>query len=184
MADARKNFAKCEVSTGYSAAATSIALSSGDGAKLPQPSTDGEFNLVWHDSTTYPDPADDPNVEIVRVTARSTDTLTVTRAQEGTSASTKNASGKTYKMVLGPTAKTVDDLLGSLSVQTVSGALNGSNTAFTIPNSFTGKSIIALNGMILAQDAHYTVSGTDITYLSAPPDYTGESINHVLVCLR
>lgn len=40
--------------------------------------------------TNYPDPSDDPYVEIVRVTGISTDTLTVTRAQEGTSASNKN----------------------------------------------------------------------------------------------
>jgi hypothetical protein len=85
-------------------------------------------------------------------------------------------------MVLGPTAKTIDDLLGSLSVQTVSGALSGANTAFTIPSSFTGSSIIALNGMILVQDADYTVSGTNITYLSAPPSLG--AVNHVLICLR
>src|SRR4051794_36524401 len=94
------NFGKCEVSTGYDASATSIELISGDGAKLPQPSTDGAFNLVWWNTSDYGDPADDPNVEIVRCTARSSDTLTVTRAQESTSASTKNASGKTYKVVL------------------------------------------------------------------------------------
>jgi hypothetical protein len=182
MADARKNFAKVTVSTGYDAAATSIALLAGHGAKLPQPSSDGAFNLVWWNSTDYPDPADDPNVEIVRVTARSTDTLTVTRAQESTSASTKNASGKDYKMLLGPTAKTIDDLIGSLSVQTVSGTLNGSNTAFTIPSSYTGKSIIALNGMILVENVDYTVSGTNITYSSAPPAMVG--VTHVLICLR
>jgi hypothetical protein len=182
VADARKNFAKGTLSTGISAGATSIVLSTGDGAKFPAPATDGAFNAVVWDSTTYPDPADDPNVEIVRVTARSSDTLTVTRAQESTSAAAHNTSGKTYKLVLGPTVKTIDDLLGSLSVQTVSGTLDGSNTAFTISNSFSGKSIIALNGMILVQDANYTVSGTNISYLSAPPDLTGA--NHVLICLR
>src|SRR4051794_25500964 len=100
MLDPVTNFAKCTVSTGYSAAATSVALSSGHGARFPQPSTDGAFNVVWWNETDYPDPADDPNVEIVRVTARSSDTLTVTRAQEGTSATTKNGSGKTYRMIL------------------------------------------------------------------------------------
>lgn len=100
MIDPVKNFAKATVSTTYDASATSIVLTSGHGAKFPAPSTDGAFNLVWWNSTDYPDPADDPNVEIVRVTARSTDTLTVTRAQEGTSASTKNTGGKVYKMML------------------------------------------------------------------------------------
>lgn len=103
------NFGKVTVSTGYSSSATSIVLSSGAGAKLP---SSYPFNLIWWNATDYPDPADDPNVEIVTVTAKSTDTLTVTRGQESTAASTKSTSSKTYKMVQGPTAKTVADLFG------------------------------------------------------------------------
>lgn len=98
--DIAKNFAKATVSTGYNAVATSIDLTTGHGAKFPA----APFNVVWWNSTDYADPSEDPNVEIVRVTAISTDTLTVTRAQEGTSASTKNTGGKTYKMAEGPTA--------------------------------------------------------------------------------
>lgn len=108
--DAVKNFAKVTVSTGYDASATSIVLTTGHGAKLPAPATDGAFNVVWWNSTDYSDPSDDPNVEIVRVTARSTDTLTVTRAQESTSATTKNTGSKTYKMILGATAKMITDI--------------------------------------------------------------------------
>lgn len=104
------NFGVVTVSTGYDASATSVALTSGDGAKLPQPSTDGSFNLVWYNATDYAAPHLDPNKEIVRCTARSTDTLTVTRAQEGTSASTKNTAAKTYVMVLAPTKKFRDDI--------------------------------------------------------------------------
>jgi hypothetical protein len=92
--DAVNNFVKVTVSTGYNASATSIVLNSGQGASLPA----APFNLTWWNSTDYPDPADDPNVEIVRVTNVSTDTLTVTRAYEGPAASTKNTAGKTYKM--------------------------------------------------------------------------------------
>ena len=112
--DPVKNFAKVEVSTGYDAAATSIVLTAGGGAKLPDPATDGAFNLVWWNDTDYKDPADDSNKEIVRCTARSTDTLTVTRAQEGTTATVKNVAGKTYKMVLAMTKKMKDDIGNAL----------------------------------------------------------------------
>jgi len=108
--DAVKNFGKVTVSTGYDASATNIVLSGGHGAKLPQPSSDGEFNLVWWNNTDYGDPSDDPNVEIVRCTARSTDTLTVTRNQESSGASIKNIAGKTYRMALVLTKKMMDDL--------------------------------------------------------------------------
>ncbi len=105
--DVRNNFGKVTVSTGYDAIATSIVLTSGHGAKLP---SSFSYNLVWYNSTDYPDPADDPKVEIVRVTNRVTDTLTVIRAQESTSATTKNTAAKTYKMALAVTKKMIDDI--------------------------------------------------------------------------
>lgn len=107
--DAIKNFAKVTASTGYNAAATSIVLNSGDGTKLGA----APFNLVWWNSTDFSDPSDDPNVEIVRVTVIATDTLTITRAQESTGASTKNAVGKSYKLIQCPTAKVVTDIFQS-----------------------------------------------------------------------
>lgn len=144
--DAVKNFAIVTVSQGYDAAATSIALSTGDGAKLPAPATDGKFNLIWYNATDYSNPADDPNVEIVRCTARSADTLTITRAQESTSATVKNTADKTYKMVLGMTKKKVNDMEddggwkkpikddGDLETWTYASA-----TTFTISGDKTGK---------------------------------------------
>lgn len=102
--DLAKNLAKCTVSTTYNSVAVTVVLTAGHGAKLPA----APFNLVWWDATLYPDPADDPNVEIVRCTAISTDTLTVTRGQESIAASNKNTGGSTYKMILALTAKVVN----------------------------------------------------------------------------
>lgn len=102
--DNAKNFAKVTVSTGYNSSDTSIVLTTGHGAKMPT----APFNAVWYNATDYSDPSDDPNVEVVRVTAVSTDTLTVTRGQEGISATTKNTGGKTYKMIAGLTAKVIN----------------------------------------------------------------------------
>ena len=109
--DGTKNFSKVEVSTGYDDNDTSIDLIGGDGAKLPNE----PFNAVWWNFTDYPSPTDDPDVEIVRVTGISTDTLTIVRAQEGTSAVAHNTVGKTYKMIAGLTSKTMTDIDNSLS---------------------------------------------------------------------
>ena len=114
--DAIINFGKVTVSQGYDENATSIVLAEGAGARLPDPSSAGQFNLIWWNSTDYPDPADDPNREIVRCTARSTDTLTVVRNQEGSGASTKNTADKTYRMILGLTKKVMDDMLATASI--------------------------------------------------------------------
>lgn len=104
------NHGKVTVSTGYDSVATSLALTAGHGARLPNPTISGAFNLVWWNATDYPDPSDDPNKEIVRCTARSSDTLTVTRGQEGSTAVAHNTGGKTYKMILPVTQKFVNDL--------------------------------------------------------------------------
>src|SRR5436309_5371952 len=81
MPDSHKNFAYSTVATAPSPAdtGTSLLVETGDGAKFPTP----PFNAsVW--------PAGDQplvtNAEIVRVTAISGDTLTITRTQEGTTA--------------------------------------------------------------------------------------------------
>lgn len=94
-----KNDSVVTVSTGYDTVATNIVLSSTHGSKLPQPSSDGTFYLVWINLTDYGSmPQNDPNLERVLVTSRSGDTLTVTRAQQGTTAKLHNVAGKTYVM--------------------------------------------------------------------------------------
>jgi hypothetical protein len=120
--DQPKNGAEVIVSTGYDAAATSVVLSGSEGAKLPDPSS-GNYNLVWFNSTDYQRPFDDPNCEIVRVTGKSSDTLTIVRPASGNSyngegssntAKTHNTSAKVYKMVLSLTSKTINDIDTSL----------------------------------------------------------------------
>ena len=64
---------------GISNSATSITLSSGDGAKFPSLSSPDVFYATLIDTSN--------NTEIVKVTARSTDSLTVVRAQDNTTAS-------------------------------------------------------------------------------------------------
>ena len=98
-----KNNAIVTVSIGYDNLATSVVLQAGDGAKLATP----PFNAEWWNSTDYTNPSNDPNKEIVRVTAISTDTLTITRGAE-TSAFTHNIAGKVYMMIAGLTAKTLN----------------------------------------------------------------------------
>jgi len=145
LADPVVNFGKVMVSTGYDNLATTIVLNSEEGLKLPNPSSDGPFNLIWYNSTDYPDPSDDPSVEIVRVTGKAADTLTITRAQESTLASNKNTVGKTYKMILAPTKKTITDInvqidshIAAISAHGSSGNVVGQTTLDTYFNTSTG----------------------------------------------
>ena len=161
--DATKNFAKVTVSTGYDDSATSIVLSSGHGALLPQPSTDNAFNLVWWNNSDYGDPSDDPNKEIVRCTARSTDTLTVTRAQESTGASIKNVAAKTYRMALVITKKVIDDIINVTSPKMLGMNLFDSSESLVVGDGTVALPIpLEFNGLNLT-DALCTVNTKGVT---------------------
>lgn len=174
--DAVKNFSKVTVSTGYDSTDVIIDLEAGYGDLLPDPSVK-EFNVVWWDSTTYEDPADDPRKEIVRVTGKSSDRLTVTRAQEGTLASTKNTSNKTYKMILGITAKMIEDIESSIgneiNNETPSGLINGTNKEFALANTPSPSSSLKLflGGMYMTVGEDYSIDGDTITFINSP--YSG-----------
>ncbi len=172
MLDNAKNFAKTTVSIGYNAAATSIVLQTGDGAKLPTVA----FNAVWYNSTDYPDPSDDPYVEIVRVTVIATDTLTITRAQESTTATAKNISGKVYKLIAGITAKVINTdipaIAGAPSVKNItSGSINDSNLTFGFAAQPT---ILFVNGQALLVGQGWSWTGSAVLLTS--PVGSGGSI--------
>lgn len=103
------NFGVVTASTGYNSAATTIVLTAGHGAKLP---STFPFILVWFNSTDYAGPHLDPNAEIIEVSNRSTDTLTVVRGREGTSAVNHNTADKTYTLYVTLT-KGMYDRIGS-----------------------------------------------------------------------
>jgi hypothetical protein len=156
MLDPIVNFGKVTVSTGYNSTDTTpIVLSIGHGSKLPNPSTDGSFNLVWYDSSTYASASDDPNVEIVRCIARAGDSLSLMRAQEGTLASNKNTSGKTYKMILSPTKKTITDI----KTEYESGVITHSSLSTGV-HGVGGSTVESTSGSASKVSTHATISSS------------------------
>ena len=139
LLDPVRDFALMTVSGSYVSTDSSVVLATGQGALLPDPSVEGAFNGTWFDATDYPDIVSDPNREIVRVTAVSGDTLTITRAQEGTYAANHNIPGKTYMIVFGLSKKFRDDIESYLEVpapmspQTIVTASVSGSCIFTEP---------------------------------------------------
>ena len=74
------NHAATTLASDVTAAATSFSVATGDGALFPTLTGSQFFYATLEDVT------DSTEFEVVKVTARSTDTFTVTRAQDGTSA--------------------------------------------------------------------------------------------------
>ncbi len=88
----RKNFSRAYLANALGAADTQMVVK--NTSTLPIADVSQIFRAVIWDYLTYPDPADDPDVEIVIAVWESGFTYTLTRGQEGTQAKDHPASSK------------------------------------------------------------------------------------------
>ena len=156
MSDAHKNFAYSTVLTAPSPAdsGTSLVVASGDGTKFPSV----PFNATVWPAGAQPTTA---NAEIVRVTNIATDTFTITRTQESTSARTIVVGDQIAATV---TAKTLTDAEITVATDTIWDAAgdlalgSGADTAARLAKGTPGQSLIP-DGTTLA----WTTIGTQPT---------------------
>lgn len=111
MPDQHANFAYSTVATAPSPATsgTSLGVQTGDGAGLPTP----PFNAVVCPANANPPRAS--SSEIVRVTAIVGDTLTIVRAQEGTSARTILVGDQIFAAITKKTLTDIEALISGVS---------------------------------------------------------------------
>lgn len=182
--DAIKDFAISTIAVAPSPTTSGVTLSvdSGHGDRFPQPSTDGECNLVIFPEDEQPLSS---NAEKVRLTGRVGDTLTITREQEGTTARDIQVGDI---IMLGVTAKYFNDLKDQILAQvettdvsgdTLSGLVNGSNQVYTVSNGSytTGKLVVYRNGVRQLKGTDWSEtdpSAGTFTFATAP--LTGDTI--------
>lgn len=130
--DGHANFAVSTVATAPSPATsgTSLTVASGNGVLFPAV----PFNATVWPVSAFPSAA---NAEIVRVTVVSGDVLTITRAQEGTSAQSVDT---TYAIAAAVTAKSLTDIQSNL-VDTTTGQSVGGVKTFTSSPVLSGGSV-------------------------------------------
>lgn len=123
--DPIKNFAFGVIQTPPSPAlsGTSLVLTAGQGVNFPSPSPTPFNALVWAGPTVLPTAA---NAEIVRVTAISTDTFTITRTQEGSIA--RQIVQGDYVMLVA-TAKTMTDIQNLFPLSLANGGTGGTSAS-------------------------------------------------------
>lgn len=112
MIDARANFIKSTFQGDAGIDTDDTSLTVADASSFPDPATKA-YNVVIWNITDYANPTDayaNSQAEIVRVTGKSSNTLTITRAQESTTGRNFNTAGKTYAVALTLTAKTITDI--------------------------------------------------------------------------
>lgn len=115
--DSLQNFALGSLASGISSTDVSMTLYSGQGARFPDTVS---YNVIIWDYSSYgwniAGAYLNSKAEIVRVTANASNVMTITRAQEGTTARAFNTSGHSYYVTMAVTAKTISDIRDSLSV--------------------------------------------------------------------
>lgn len=144
--------------------ATTITLTSGNGARFPSLAAGEFFYATLIDSSN--------NLEIVKVTARATDALTVTRAQDSTTARAYSAGDR---IELRPVAAALTNMVQLDGTQTLTGTLTSSGASFT--GSWAGTSTFSGN-VTFSNTITGSISGnagtvTDGTYLSTAQTISG-----------
>jgi hypothetical protein len=138
------NNATADLASSITNVATTITVTTGQGARFPSLSAGDFFYATLVDSSN--------NLEIVRCTARSSDTLTVVRGQDGTTARAYNSGDK---IELRPVAAAWDTMVQTDSTQTISGNKTYSgNVTFnnTITGSISGNAATVTNGVYTTGD--------------------------------
>ncbi len=121
------NNAFATLAAGINSSATSITLTTGQGARFPTLSAGDYFYATLVDTSN--------NLEIVKCTARSTDVLTVTRGQEGTTARAYSAGDRIEIRI---TAQTFLDAT-AITPTAVSDQTNSSTGYFDLPSGTTAQ---------------------------------------------
>jgi hypothetical protein len=94
----------------------------------------GDFMLTLWDKVTYPDPGDDAGMEIVRATARTGNSITIVRGQEGT-ADVLHSNGENVELLI--TALSFTETLDQ-NVKTTDGPTHTGLTLTTTSPVYTG----------------------------------------------
>lgn len=161
--DAHKNLAYSTVATAPSPATsgTSLVLAAATGALFPAP----PFNAVcWPSGGAT---ASQSNAEFVRVTAISTDTLTIIRAQEG---STAQSIAVGWQLALTGTAKVYTDIEAAINA-TLGGVLTGTLPSPGLASGAVGTAQLASGAVTQLGHAYGATSGpatTSTSYVDLP----------------
>jgi hypothetical protein len=157
--DTHKNFAYSRVNTVPSPAisGTTLIVSAGEGARFPVP----PFNVTIWPIGVLPIPT---NAEIVRVTAISTDTFTIARSQESSTARTIIVGDQ---IALTITAKKIQDIQTQAAFKTDANSFTESQSVSKNQDGISAVSVYNLNVSTFALSTVQAVSDTTFCSLIA-----------------
>ena len=162
------NNAVSSLASGLSNAATSLTLGTGEGARFPVPSAGNHFYVTIIDTLG--------NFEIVKVTARATDILTIVRAQDNTTAKTFS-SGSSVELL--PVAAIITDIFAAINSKLASASYTAADVLaklLTVDGAGSGLDADLLDGQ---SSAYYTDIASRLGY--TPLNAAGGTVGSTLV---
>lgn len=147
------NNAVSSLAAGITNAATTITVPAGEGARFPSPSAGNYFYLTLIDVLG--------NFEIVKCTARATDSMTITRAQDNTTAKAFSA-GSSVQLL--PVAALVTDLFAAINSKLAASSYTAADVLaklLTVDGAGSGLDADLLDGQ---SSAYYTAITTRLGY--------------------
>ena len=162
------NNAATTLAAGINSSVTSIAVT--DGSVFPTITGSDHFYVTFDDTT---------NKEIVKVTARSGNTLTVVRGHDNTTARAFSSGDKAELRIVAALLEDVKtDVSSTLTVDTFTG--DGSTTAFTLSVAPASEDnlIVFIEG-VYQNPGDFTLSGTTLTLDVAPANSRKIIVYHV-----
>ena len=155
----KKNCASTTINQvgGIDLSATSLVVN--DASKFP---LTGDFILTIWDKATFPNPCDDSNVEIIKVTGVTGNTFTIERGQEDT-VGVAHSNGQAVEMLItaGILENIEDEITTALQVPVIgedlSSQVDGITDIFNIANTYISNTTsVYLNGQRLRRGSGYT----------------------------
>lgn len=135
----KKDNAQSTIDGTLAAGASSVSTAAGEGSKFP---SSGNFYVTVWDNTTYPNaPTSDPNMEIMLISARSTDDLTIDTRGVGDTSDVEHADGSAIALLIMTEHLTEHETaINNLETQMTSqlpGLINGKITVSVASNNLT-----------------------------------------------
>lgn len=176
----RINFFRAQLTAQLLAAGTTVNITAGQGARFASINFAGsdKVRCVLQHMTGYL-PTD---YEIVDVTGRSTDALTISRAVEDSASYPARQFEINDWIICDPTAAVLAGLYyvpsGFADGETPGGTINSSNVTFTLNNAPSPATSLNLflNGVRQRVTTDYSLSGLTITFVVGATPQTGDNL--------
>lgn len=160
----KKNCARTTINQDCGLNASALSVTVADASELPD---SGDFLVTVWNKTSFPDPCDDPNTEILKVTDVTGNILTIERGQEDTVAK-YHANGQAVEMLI--TAGTFEEIENAITTgisvpvigENLSSQANGINTTFVLANDYVADTTaLYINGQRMTRGEDYTEDTDD-----------------------